>query len=234
MKTEEIKNKLDAVGNIKVIFEPSIYNDNFLQKKELQDIIEKTAVSLRGWSFPHIPRQDNDGSKRPYSIGNGVEFYTVWDKFIEIFRFYQSGQFVARFALYEDTIGELHGKPLEAGKYLDFLSTIYKMTEIVLFIRNLMEQTGIEGGNLTIEINKTRDRELEAIFSQNIFSFNAGYVCGMEQVVVRASFEKEKIMVDPLKISRDLIKSIFDDFNWRNYSDQMIETHQQNLLNRRI
>lgn len=234
MNIEDIKKKLDAVGNIKVIFEPSFYKDGLIKKKDLQEVLQKTAVSLRGWSFPHIPQQDKDGSKKPYSIGNGVEFYTSWDKFIEIFRLYQSGQFLGKFALYEDTIGELRGNKLEPGKYLDFLSTIYKMTEIVLFIKNLIENTGIEGGNLTIEINKTRDRELESIFSQNIFSFNAGYICGMEQVVVRANFKKEQIMVDPLKISRELTKGIFDDFNWRNYSDQMIETHQENLLNRRI
>ena len=225
---------MDAIGNIKVVFEPSTYNENRIQKRNLQEILEKSVVSLRGWSFPHVPKQDNDGSKRPYSIGNGIEFYTYWEKFIEIFRLYQSGQFLAKFALYEDTIGELNGKKLESGKYLDFLSTIYKITEIVLFINNLIENTDIEGGSLTIEINKTRDRELEAIFSQNIFSFHAGYICRMGQVPLNESFSKEKIAADPLEISRNLIKRIFDDFNWKDYSEQMIKTHQENLLNRRI
>lgn len=234
MNTQDIKRELQNVGTIKVIFEPSSFHENTILKKDIPDILEKTVVSLRGWSFPHIPRQDTHTSKRPYSIGNGFEFYTHWDKFTELFRLYQSGQFLGRFSLYEDTIGELRGIKLEPGKYLDFLSTIYKTTEIVLFIRNLIENTDIEGGTLSLEISKTKNRELESIFNQNILSFNAGYICRIDKVVVKESFSKEKIIADPFLISRELIKGIFDDFNWRNYSDQMIKTHQENLLNRRI
>jgi hypothetical protein len=234
MTIEDIKKKIDSIGNMKVIFEPTIYSENRIQKKDLQDVLEKTQVSMRGWSFPHIPREDRDDGKRPYSIGNGVEFYTSWQDMTEIFRLYQSGQFLAKFALREDTLGEVYGKKLEVGKYLDFLGFIYKVTEIVSFIKNLIDNTDIEGGRLTIEINKVMDRELESIFSQNIFSFNAGYICRMDKISITREFNKEKISNEPLEISREFIKAVFDDFNWRNYSDQMIQTHQANLLNRRI
>ncbi|MEI8175088.1 MAG: hypothetical protein WCG28_04015 [bacterium] len=234
MTIEEIKGKLNSIGNIKVIFEPKVYNETLIPKKELQNILEKSKVGLRGWSFPHIPIEDREDSKRPYSIGNGVEFYISWQGIIEASRFYQSGQFISKFALREDTMGELYGKPLEAGKYLDFLGLIYKITEITLFVKNLIENTNIEEGNLIIEINNTRDRELESIFSQNIFSFNAGYICRMNKIMAPSKIYKEKITTDYLEISRELIKSIFDDFNWKNYSEQMIQTHQENLINRRI
>ena len=128
MTIEEIRGKLNSIGNIKVIFEPKIYNETLMPKKELQDILEKSKVSLRGWSFPHIPTEDREDGKRPYSLGNGVEFYTSWQGIIEVSRFYQSGQFLSKFALREDTLGELYGKPLEVGKYLDFLGLIYKVT----------------------------------------------------------------------------------------------------------
>lgn len=234
MNIEDIKNKIDNIGNIKVIFEPDVYKESRIQKKDLQEILKKSQVSLRGWDFPHVPIQDREDTKRPYFIGNGIEFYTDWERITEIFRFYQSGQFLAKFVLYEDTIGNLHGKELNPGKYLDFLSLIYKITEIVLFVKNIIENTDIEGGTLTIEINKTKDRELESIFSSRIFFFNAGYICHMDQVVAKKTFKKEEIAVNFIEISREFIKSVFDDFNWTNYSDQMIKTHQENLLNRRI
>jgi hypothetical protein len=234
MNIEEIKNKINSIGNIKVVFEPEIYKESRIQKKDLQEILRKSQVSLRGWDFPHVPIQDREDTKRPYSIGNGIEFYTDWEKFSEIYRFYQSGQFLSKFALCEDTIGNLHGKELKPGKYLDFLSLIYKITEIVLFIKNIIENTDIEGGSLIIEINGTKDRELESIFSSRIFSFNAGYICHMNQVVVKKMFNKDEITANFIEISREFIKSVFDDFNWTNYSDQMINTHQENLLNRRI
>lgn len=122
----------------------------------------------------------------------------------------------------EDTLGEVYGKKIEAGKYIDFLGLIYKITEITLFIKNLIENTEIEGGTLTIEIHNTRNRELESLFSQNIFSFNAGYICRIEEITTFREFDREKIMTSPLEVSRELIKDIFDDFNWKNYSDQMI------------
>ena len=234
MNIDDIRNKLDTVGNVKVIFEPSNYNANRIQKRDLQETLEKSVVSLRGWSFPLLPIYDKDGSRRPYSIGNGIEFFTDWDKFTEMFRFHQSGQFLARFALFEDTIGEVRGEKIEPGKYLDFLSLIYKTTEIVLFIKNLIENTDIESGQLSFEISKTRDRELESIFSQNILGFHGGYICGMPEISTQVNFSREEIFNDPLSVARNVIKNIFDDFNWRTYSEGMIQTHQENLVNRRI
>jgi hypothetical protein len=128
----------------------------------------------------------------------------------------------------------LHDRVLKPGEYLDFLSLIYKITEVVLFIKNVIENTNIEGGVLTIEINKTKDRELESIFSSRIISFNAGYICRIEKIETVIEFEREKIINENLEISMALIKNIFDDFNWKNYSEKMIRNHQENLLNRRI
>ena len=65
MNIEDIKNKIDSIGNIKVIFEPSSYNQNRILKKDLQDVLEKSQVSLRGWNFPHISREDREDTKRP-------------------------------------------------------------------------------------------------------------------------------------------------------------------------
>ena len=234
MDIKEVKKTIDSMGNIKVIFEPNIYDGNLISKKKLSEILRKSQVSLRGWNFPHIPTQDQDGTKKPYSIGNGVEFYTAWEKFYEVFRFYQSGQFLAKFALYEDTIGDINGEEIKVGKYLDFLSVIYRFTEIVLFIKNIIENIDIKSGVLTIEINKTKGRELEALFSNGIFRFHGGYICQIDKVIVEKDFQKEEIFLDPLSIGFELIKEVFEDFNWNDYSEQMIKTHQKNLVNRRI
>ena len=234
MNIKEVKETINGMGNIKVIFEPNIYDENLISKKDLNKILMKSQVSLRGWNFPHIPMQDRDGVKKPYSIGNGIEFYTAWEKFYEVFRFYQSGQFLSKFALYEDIIGDFNGKKIEVGKYLDFLSVIYKFTEITLFAKNLIENINIGGGVLMIEINKTKDRELESIFRSEISSFDSGYICQLDKITVKKDFEKEEIFLDPLLIGLELIKDVFEDFNWNNYSEQMIKTHQENLLNRRI
>lgn len=233
MDRQDIKKELEKIGNIKVTFEPFLYKKDRIASKDIIDIIKKCSVSLRGWSFPYIPRQDNELSKQPYFIGDGIEFYINSDKFIELFRLYQSGQFLGNFALYEDTIGESNGNKIPSGKYLDYISIIYKVTEIVLFIKNLINNTDIEGGILNLEINKTKGRELQAIFSSNIISFG-NYICNIDKIIIEESFTKEKIIEDSLVISRELIKKIFNNFNWMDYSDQVINSHQENLINRKF
>lgn len=235
MTIEELKGKIDSIGNIRVIFEPSFYNENLIPKKELQNVLEKSKVSLRGWSFPHIPTENNENNKRPYFIsGNGIEFYDCWSGIMEIFRFYQSGQFLAKMALREDTLGKLRDVELKAGEYLDFLGVIYKVTEISIFIKNIIENTDIDGGNIIIEINNTKGRKLDSIFNNMIDSFYTEYISGMNPVIVSRKFDREKILNNPLQISRELIGDIFTEFNWTNYSEQMIQTHQENLINRKI
>ena len=235
MTIEELKGKLESIGSVKVIFEPNVYSENLIQKKELQSILEKSKVSFRGWSFPHIPLDNKEDGKKPYFIaGNGIEFYDCWSGIMEIFRFYQSGQFLAKFALNEDTIGKINNKEIKAGEYLDFLSLIYRTTEISVFIKNLIENTDIEGGTLTLELNNVKGRKLDAIFSYNILPFYTEYISGMNKITVSRKFDREKILTNPLQISRELIGDIFTDFNWTNYSEKMIQTHQENLINRRI
>jgi len=234
MNADETKKKIDSVGNIRIIFEPSIYQENLLPKENLKGILEKSRVSLRGWDFPHIPINVNDNMKPPYSIGNGYEFYTNFQEITEIFRFYQSGQFIGRIQMREDAIDKALGKTIEPGKYLDFLNTVYLITEITLFIKNLMENTDIFEGKLIIEIDKTKGRELQPIFSSNILPFFARYICETEKVQAEVGFDKQKISTDPLAVARILLKNIFLDFNWDSYSEQTITTHQENLLNRKI
>jgi hypothetical protein len=234
MDIEDVKKKIDSMGNMRVIFEPTVFKSDRIHKKQLLEILEKSQVSLRGWSFPHLPRENRDDTKRPYSIGNGIESYTDWERETEVFNFFQSGQFIAKFALLEDTLGELYGNELEPGKYLDFLSLIYKVTEICLFIRNLVENTDIEGGKLIIEINKTKNRQLESLFSHQILPLMGDYVCHLDTVSITRNFDRERILFEHTGIAFEFIREIFGDFNWNNYSEKMILTHQENLLTRRI
>ena len=102
------------------------------------------------------------------------------------------------------------------------------------FIKNLIENTEIEEGTLVLEINNSQGRKLDSIFNSMIDSFYDEYVSGMNTITVSRKFKREKIINDPLQISRELIGDIFTEFNWVNYSEAMIQTHQENLVNRKI
>lgn len=234
MNAIDAKKIIESEGYFNVIFEPATFLENRIERKGLQEILEKSAIGLRGWNFPHISTSNRDESVVPYSIKNGIEFFTIWGNIAEIFRFYQSGQFLAKYAVIEDRIGIWGQKNLKPREYLDFLSLIFRFTEIVLFIKNMIDVTDIDGGKIIIELHNTKDRELESLFNSSIFSFNSDYITRMDPVIAEINFTREKIQSDYLELSRELVKQFFDDFNWKNYSDAMIVTHQDNLLKRRI
>ena len=234
MTENEVIQKINNLGHIKFVFEPNIYKKDLIEKKDLQNILEKTKISLRGWSFPHIPPYNTENDRAPYFTSNGIEFFIDSNMYKEIFRFYKSGQFVGKFILLEDIIDKINNTEVKPGKYLDFLSLIYKITEIVLFIKNIVENIGVDGGLIKLEINNTKNRELESIFNSMILPFNSNYICYMNQIKVEYKFEKEQILNDALLVSRILIKSIFNDFNWKNYSEEMIVNHQENLIKHRL
>ena len=82
-------------------------------------------------------------------------------------------------------------------------------------------------------MNNTQNRVLDSIFDGRI-SLHGGYTCGMEKVSYEKKLDTDTLLLDPLAVAREFIINIFYDFNWRNPSEQMIQTHQENLVNRRL
>lgn len=236
MNFDQTKKEVEQTGYIKIIFEPANGKDGRFEKKEIQELLDKSTVSLRGWSFPMMSKYNSPDKTFcvPYNIENGKEFYSNFDDRKEVGRFYSSGQFVYEFSLLEDYRNTFNGKEFTKGEYLDFLSTIYKITEIVLFIKKLIENSDIEGGRLEIGIHGVKNRKLEPIFSHQIFGFHDAYVSMVEKATAFSIFTREQILENSESISRKMIVKIFEDFNCNDISESVIETHQDNLINRRF
>mgnify|MGYP000538285524 CR=1 FL=1 len=236
MDFNKTKKEIELNGYIKVIFEPSQGRENRFEKRDLPGILSRSVVSIRGWSYPMLPThspQDNSFAK-PYNISNGVEFYSNFPDKKEVGRLYLSGQFVSEISLYEDYVEMALGKEIPKGKYVDFVSLIYKVTEILFFIKELIEFSNIEGGRLYISYNNTKNRNIEPIFSQMMFSFNNRYLCRINEIESKVSFTKDEIIADSKIISRKVIKELLADFGLEDIVDQTIETHQENLINGRM
>ena len=85
----EILEKIRSRGYWKVIIRPAA----FVEKRvaylsALLPIMERTSVDFKGWSFPHVESRNLD--EGPDWIGQELS----WDSINELWRFYQSGQFV--------------------------------------------------------------------------------------------------------------------------------------------
>ena len=94
----ELLEKIRSRSYWKVIIRPATFVENRVpHRSALLPILEKNSVELKGWSFPHIDSflKLDEGSDW---IGQGIS----WDSIVELWRFYQSGQFVHYFGMPED------------------------------------------------------------------------------------------------------------------------------------
>src|SRR5687767_10661014 len=64
----------------------------------LLTIVRESAVSLRGWDFPHVAERPGHTQHGEDWIGQEID----WKDHIELWRLYQSGQFVSVLGLWYD------------------------------------------------------------------------------------------------------------------------------------
>lgn len=125
-------------GYWKVVIRPSTFVEKrVLDKGTLAHIIEKNAVSYKGWNFPHLD-DFRDADEGPDWIGQEID----WKPILELWRFYQSGQFVHYFGMVEawdESLGRLlpqtddESRPAE----LRVESALERFTEIFEFAARL-------------------------------------------------------------------------------------------------
>ena len=96
----KILENIRSHGYWRVVIRPGNYVEKRVSNfSALYPLLQKISVQLRGWDFPHLDRH-NDLDEDLDWIGQEIN----WSYYIELWRFYQSGQFVHMSALAEDWI----------------------------------------------------------------------------------------------------------------------------------
>jgi hypothetical protein len=126
----DILQKIKLRGYWEVIIRPTEFIDNRIESlSKCKEVVRELSVRLRGWDYPHF-----DNNNPPTSGIDYVEQSVDWQHKVELWRFYQSGQFLHYFGMWEDwqdqsTIwgSRLTNKP---GEILSIISAVYSLTEI--------------------------------------------------------------------------------------------------------
>ena len=155
--------KIRSRGYWKVIVRPTTYVEKrVLDKKTLEHILRTTSVSLRGWNFPHVDDFTEPDSGKDW-IGQGI----AWDRIRELWRFYQSGQFVHYFGMIEDWGGNSTGQwlPSNGGHRrvrLDVKNAVAQFTEVFEFAARLsFTEAGDSGTHMEIVAGNIEDHVLQ-------------------------------------------------------------------------
>lgn len=235
--SEKIIDEIKKRGFWRVNFRPRTLSQKIEKLGDCLEIITKSKVSLRGWSYPHVP-SFNASHKE---VTPGKDYYEgqiIAGMHLEFWRIYQSTQFIHYCSLWEDWREEDtffgDGKGPEPGTSLCIIGAVYHITEMFEFLRRLVEN-GLyeEGVRVTIALNNTIGRKLW-IDDRRRAPFITDYTTSAPEIDYQKEFSKEEILLQSKDHAFDCIIHIFDRFGWHQPNVQSIKNDQNALLSGRF
>jgi len=236
---EKLLNKIKSRGYLRVSLRPLNYSPQRIKDlPECKKIVEECSVEFRGWDYPHFPRRKGEDT----GLAPGDNYYEAWIDWgthKEIWRMYQSGQFIHYLALNEDWWGEdtWYGKEVRKIPPLTILSvigTIYHFTEIFEFLSRLT-QKGIyeEGLEISILLGNTQNRKLEILDPMRAPLFME-YKTGGRIIQFSKKYPKKKLLEDSKELALQAIVHFFHRFDWDNPPLEVIKNEQEKLITRKL
>ena len=225
----------------RVTFRPAAYDDNLIPTlSKCSDIIEKNKLSLRGWDFPHLSRDDKERA-----LGNN--WIASWSSFMghyEYWRFYQSGQFIYLSSVREVTETEWRKKlETEMKSHLSYMrdidweavpgfisivNFIYNITEIYEFAARLC-QARVYSGTLVIkiELRGIKGFVLSAPWDRVWHSY---YSASESDLATSNDFSTDTLVASSKEAALKSIVWFFERFGWLNPPEETIAHDQEKLL----
>jgi hypothetical protein len=208
-----------------VIAHPSQYlPERIANLPDLEQFIKDSQVNLRGWPFPYLGNQEDQSA-----FNTGFQGHVDSPDIREAFRFYRSGLFVFKRALWED----LKNHKTDKGKRtLSFINAIYNVTEWLLFFARLHEhmQTA-DSVRLQVRLVGCKNRQL-ASFDARVHLHSEWYESQEDIIAFQRDYTVEELRASPKEIAVIIVKHVFHVFNVKHIPDEQITNWQTKLLTR--
>ena len=133
----ELLDKIRSRGYRQVVIRPHTFIEQRISDiSALYPILERCSVQLRGWNFPHLHRR-----MQPHIDTDWIGKEFQWKHYLELWRFYQSGQFVHIAGIRSDWRDQSDLWPpangWQPGAVLGIGDTVFGFTEIFEFAARL-------------------------------------------------------------------------------------------------
>lgn len=232
---EKVLEKIKSRGYWRVVIRPVRFEKERIKSlAECAELVRRCKVSLRGWDYPHVSGR--------YEVQSGldwVESLTDWNGYKELWRMYQSGQFLHLFGCREDWLGEASilgpskYSNIKPGSVLSVLSTLYSVTEIYEFASRLAEKNLFDNSvYLSIGLHGMKNRKLK-VFDIGRSLFN-DYICQINDLPLSKTITLEEILGRSHDLALHHTVWIFERFNWRSPPEEIFREDQKKFLERRM
>lgn len=228
----DILQKIKTRGYWDVNIRPTEFLDNRVESLgRCKEIVQELSVQLRGWDYPHF-----DNNNPPTSGIDFVEQSFDWQDYIEFWRYYQSGQFIHYFGMYEDWQDQrtLWGSGLtnKPGEILSIIGAVYHFTEIYEFACRLALKGYLaKSCKLSITLHGTKGRTLSMLDPRRFLSAN--YRSALDVIPHDVSVRSENLIAKSAELALDHAVWVFQRFNWDNVGRGVLQEDQRKLIERR-
>lgn len=213
---KRILETIKSRGHWRVIIRPTQFvKERVATLAELRDIVPKCSVTLRGWDFPHV------GDNRT-PIQNGLDWVQQSCDFahhIELWRLYQSGQFVFYGALLDDwrdnsPWGDPAPANWQAGQSLAIASALYTYTEIYEFAARLaLSAVGSDDVVVDATLSGLEDRRLVVDEPRRV-PLHGVHVASIREFPSQRLYQRAELTAKPRELALELAIQLFERFGW--------------------
>lgn len=230
---KEIRSK----GYWRILFEP-LELQNIDSPNKCKQLVRESSVHLRGWPFPHCSDYEKEGE---FGVGVGESFAegrTSVDKYRELWRLYQSGQFVSNQGLREDwsegvtfrNMWRSEDEELRPMEKLGLVSTVFLITEIFQFLSRLCQKGLYNSGvKVSVSLRNTNNREL-FIEQMDRVPFSAPKKTKSDSITFEKVYYPDEILSRPSELALEAIIYLFQRFDWNNPNIEVIKKDQERLI----
>ena len=235
---ETILTRIHKHGFWRVVIRPAeAFNQDLIPTLlECKEILEVSTVSLRGWDYPHTSdlkidfgtdwiQGSYDGTVNPLPLPH-----------IELWRFYQSGQFVHHFSCREDwgdwswpSLPEKSGSPV-----LSIWDCLFTLTEIFLFMQRLERRDVLpSGAQLSVKLVGMAGRRLINPSTEHAPSKVWGESTLNEICYSPNAFSSIDVLASADRLAIEAAEWVFERFGCR-VPRSLLLAEQQRLLQRNL
>lgn len=227
--TDEVVARLAERGYWRVEIRPRAFAAQRVHStRDLQRIIEKCRVELRGWDFPHF---GNDWDLPESQQWLGVE--TNWSSHVEIWRAYVSGQFIFRGGVWTDWLDQHHfrgkGRDWQPKTGMPLVSSLWSISEFWEFAaRYSQSDAGDDHMYVSVEFHGLKGRNLFGDHPRRHWSFDFG-PARMDDFVFSRSLMREDLIASAGALAVECATDLFGVFGYE-ASPDVLSSIQAELL----
>ncbi len=203
----ELLDKIRSRGHWQVVIRPHTFDEQRIPDlSDLYPILQRCSVQLRGWNFPHLdyrtqPHRDIDWISQ--------EFQWMEYHYLELWRFYRSGQFIHIAGISSDWYNQSHPKT-----FLEICDTIFRFTEIFEFAARLAFTAASDDFmHVSITLSGLKDRDLRLEEPDGIWR-DTPYQAKITEYPYSVNVPRAELIARPNELALAAAGELFKRFNW--------------------